>query len=168
MQFCPYSLSLHKSGFANFHQLHRLAGTQLSDRQGPNVLISIKSFRRDTISDLLDIVDVAVSPQRLLGKHAEGHVCVIARSSICVYTLSSYLGSGSVLVLAALSHDGRIVCATKAHCCCILDAKVVRWQAMGAFWNEHKSDWQGPKSPEPISSQSGRQPVWQGHISNIF
>ena len=44
----------------------------------------------------------------MLRKHAEGHVCVIARSGICVYTLSAYLGSGIVLVLAALSHDGRI------------------------------------------------------------
>ena len=62
-------------------------------------------------------------------------MCVIARSGICVYTLS-HLGSGSVLVLAALSHDGRILCATMAHCRCILDATAVRWQAMEAFWNK--------------------------------
>ena len=54
-----------------------------------------------------------------------------------VYTLSAYLGSGIVLVLAVLSHDGRILCATMAHCHCILDATVVRWQAMETLWNKH-------------------------------
>ena len=89
------------------------------------------------LSDLLGIVDIAVSSRRLLGKHAEGHVCVIARSGICVYTLSAYLGSGRVRVFAALSHEGRILCATTAHCHRILDATVVRWQAMEALWNKH-------------------------------
>ena len=30
-------------------------------------------------------------------------------------------------------HDGRALCATMAHCHCILDATVVRWQAMEAL-----------------------------------
>ena len=43
------------------------------------------------------------------------------------YIPASYLGCGSVLVLAALSKDDRILCATTAHCRCILDATVIRW-----------------------------------------
>ena len=41
-----------------------------------------------------------------------------------------------VLLLAALSQDDRILCATAARCRCILVATVVGWQAIEAFWNK--------------------------------
>ena len=58
---------------------------------------------------MLGIVDAAVSPQRLLGKHAEGHVSVIARNGICVYTCSHVHRAARLALSASCLRYGTFV-----------------------------------------------------------